>query len=307
MFLKKALCTGVALALVLSGCGKKKEQEIETALSEMPELEAAGETKDTGDIFNEFYDEEKTQAEPEEAPPADDFYAGGSYTAEFVPGGRYVVQVSCVASRALADKVAADLEAKGWPAYVAEVENPTPDLIGTYYRIRIGGFSYVTPARQFGENALIPAGYEFWVDNRSNDNVGMGGYGLGQSDVGEYGEYGGTSEPAATASEPVSEWGTSSTTSSEWETSTEPATPPPAEPAPMQGEPATTSEPAATPAAAEPAPAEPAATAPAPEAAAPAPAAQEPATASEPAATGTEAAPADDWGSEDDWGSDSDW
>jgi hypothetical protein len=81
----------------------------------------------------------------------------------------------------LADRLVEKLEAKGFPAYVAEVQNPTPELFGTYYRVRIGRFAQISAARDFGNETLKPLGYEFWVDNKSNDNVGIEGSGFGET------------------------------------------------------------------------------------------------------------------------------
>lgn len=180
MSIKNALCLTVAVALIATGCGKKKKKDANTEFTQMPTLSEKPAMEDTTDIFDEFYDSEQKPVTP---PPAASSRApmSSSYETEFVEGGRYVVQVSTVASQALAESNAANLKAKGYPAYVAEVQNPTPELIGTYYRVRIAAFSGISKARQFGDDILVPAGYEYWVDNRSNDNVGVEGYGLGTS------------------------------------------------------------------------------------------------------------------------------
>ncbi len=291
MFLKKALCLAIALALALCGCGKKKQKELEAALAEIPKIETMEEKKDSGDIFDEFYEEGSSMAETKVAKARDDFVGAST---EFIPDGRYVVQVSCVASRRLADKVAEDLQARGWPSYVAEVQNPTPDLMGTYYRIRIGGFNYVTPARQFGEGSLAAAGYEFWVDNRSNDNVGMGGYGLGESNVGEYGGYGSSSAPQPSTSswsaapEPApASTGTSTSTTSDESWGQSQVETPAAEPQPAPSTPAPSVQKQETPP--------------------PAPAQEAPAQEQAPAEE-QKPSPADGWGgSGEDWGDDSGW
>jgi hypothetical protein len=217
-----ALCAGALTLLIIAGCGKKETEPDTSAFSDMPELNDLEETKDTADIFDEFYDSDADISEPAEQPepaPIDQSYSSArSYSPEFVPGGPYVVQVSTIRSQGMAEDVARDLESKGYPSYLAEVQNPTPELSGTFYRVRLGGFNTISAAREFGNQALIPNGYEFWVDNRSNDNIGMGGYGLGQSASSDYSDsyaaepqtsagdsYTETPEPASGGNE--SDWG----------------------------------------------------------------------------------------------------
>jgi hypothetical protein len=218
-----ALCAGALTLLIIAGCGKKETEPDTSAFSDMPELNDLEETKDTADIFDEFYDSDadlaEPAAEPEPAPVDQSYSSARGYTPDFIPGGPYVVQVSTIRSQSMAEDVARDLESKGYPSYLAEVQNPTPELSGTFYRVRIGGFNTISAAQEFGNQALIPNGYEFWVDNRSNDNIGMGGYGLGQSASSDYSDsyaaepqttagdsYTETPEPAAADTE--SDWGT---------------------------------------------------------------------------------------------------
>ncbi len=269
MLLRTLMSLLLIFCILFCGCGKKKKAD---EAADQAEIESVT-TEESDDIFDEFYDEE---GEKKEEP---DNFSTPSSTPQFDPNGRYVVQVSCVLSKALAQDVVAKLENKGYPTYIAEVDNPTPDLIGTYQRIRIGGFNGISTAKNFAVDYLTPEGYDYWVDNRSNDNVGMGGYeGLGQSSGGGY-ERGYTSEPATTP--PAEDWGAS-------------------EPEPV---PATTSEPAAQAPADDWGTSEPVTT---PAAATtttiPEPAAQPPAkTTPESDATTAE----DEWGeAEDEWGSD---
>jgi hypothetical protein len=162
--------------LLLSGCGKKTEEPapvVEKAASE--------------ELFDEFYEEttsdESTVTEADFEEPIEE--QATTVAPQFSPDGRYVVQVSCIASEEIAEDVARKFETQGYPVYIAEVKNPTPQLMGTYFRIRIGGFDGLTDAQSFGEDFLLTNGYEYWVDNRSNDNVGIGDYGLGD-DAGDF-------------------------------------------------------------------------------------------------------------------------
>jgi hypothetical protein len=172
MFKGKVWAVVLAAVLAFLACAKKKSKTADE-YANVPQVATAKDTVE--DIFDEFYTEEKAR-EPEPAAPA---YSSG--TPGFVEGGRYVVQVSCVRSSSFAEKLRGKLQEMGYPAYVSEVQNPTPDLTGTYYRVRIGGFAGVSAAKAFGAEHLLPAGYEYWVDNKSNDNVGMEGYGFGST------------------------------------------------------------------------------------------------------------------------------
>ena len=121
-----------------------------------------------------------------------------NFAPAFSVGGRFVVQCNVFTSSKAAKRLAEKLTEKGYPAYVAEVENPKPELTGMYYRVRVGNFAGVSPARAFGENVLIAQGYEFWVDNKSNDNVGKGGMPSGGGSMGGTSSYG--SEPSSGSS-----------------------------------------------------------------------------------------------------------
>jgi hypothetical protein len=232
----KLLIVGVAVsALVISGCNKKKETTATKftqtpAASNQPSQPKANESDD---IFNEFYKDDKG-SQKEKLNSAETFTPSGASSgrgsmrsgsgAGFTENGRYVVQVSTIRSRSLAERNKGKLEDAGYPAYIAEVQNPTPDLSGTYYRLRIGGFSTIAAARDFAENSLRPSGYDYWIDNKSNDNVGL--------DAGSFGNSGSSYQnntyeaPAVTPSTSASgssEWGNTSTSTSGTSESTSPA------------------------------------------------------------------------------------
>lgn len=175
----KISAVAVLSFLLLSGCGKKKE-----------EIAPVKEKAASEELFDQFF-EDSSSTESEEVTEADLTESSNNETVSkaasepsFTPDGRYVVQVSCIASEDIAEDVAKKFENKGYPVYIAEVKNPTPQLIGTYYRIRIGGFNGIASAKEFGESSLLTNGYEYWVDNRSNDNIGIGDFGLGDDDGG---------------------------------------------------------------------------------------------------------------------------
>jgi len=184
--LRGKLLAGILLIVVIIGCAKKKEQS-DTEFSQTSKNTYQSQSS-TADIFEEFYKEDSGSPESS-TPTSSSKQESSSYNKtvssteapQFSSNGRYVVQISTVASRTLADRLVEKLEANGYPAYVAEVQNPTPELFGTYYRVRIGRFAQISSARDFGNETLKPLGYEFWVDNKSNDNIGIEGSGFGET------------------------------------------------------------------------------------------------------------------------------
>jgi hypothetical protein len=173
-----------------------------------------------------------------------------------------------------------------YPAYTAAVQNPTPSLSGTYYRVRIGGFAGFAAAKAFAEKSLVTNGYQYWVDRKSNDNVGMEGNGLGSSAPS------GSYEKAPSFSAPVSN-------STENETYMPASTPEANYSAP---EPAPVAAPAAS---ASPASSSSASTAPAAETKAATQPSQVPASATESAKNNGDAADAAKASGSSDWESDS--
>ena len=179
---KMILIAGLVILAITTGCGKKKrDKDKEFATETKPATPQVA----TQDIFDEFYKEDSATTTPAPAPRQQPVVRSGGLPS-FSENGRYAVQVSTLPSRSMADALAAKLEARGYPSYVAEVQNPTPSLSGTYYRVRIGGFDGVSAARSFGEGTLSTDGYEYWVDYRSNDNVGLEGYGMGTGSGADY-------------------------------------------------------------------------------------------------------------------------
>ncbi len=250
---------GVGAALILA-CGKKTEEpelveavptfsteydsDTSASLPTEPSLQAVGESSGSG------FESESEKYSAQQA--------------QFSDRGAFVVQVSVFKSRRQAENFMTRLADNGFPAYVAQVENPTYDLPGTYHRVRIGRFGSIAAAKQFGESTLAPMGYSYWVDNKSNDQVGAGsaassGYESSDSYSTPTGNY--YSDPAptesySTPSEPSSYTPTPSEpaapSSSPWDTPSEPAPATtsdwgtPSEPAATTSDWGTPSEPAAT-------------------------------------------------------------
>lgn len=195
----QAMCVAALLSplVIVSGCKKDKEapaviEEVPTTamaetdtsatLAEEPSLQQVGKDAKPGSAKNTFH--------PNASPSADQ--------AGFSDAGHYVVQVAVFKSKRQAAALVEKLANSGYPAYVAEVENPVPELSGTYHRVRIGKFLHIPDAKSFGENTLKPLGYDFWVDNKKNDAVGGDGSGYSAPAP----EYAPEAEPVSRKSKP---------------------------------------------------------------------------------------------------------
>ena len=285
MFSRTILSCSLVALVAFSGCGKKKSAPAtsDAEFAKTPQVTESAASGSSKDIFDEFYtdDSSKSKANAKKGAPEASKLAPVS-GGEFSSDGQYVVQISSTRIKEMADHLVDKLKSSGYPAYIAEVENPTPSLLGTCYRVRIGGFAGVSGARAFSENTLVPTGYEYWIDNKSNDNVGVEGSGLGSSD--QSGGYQEAAPAPAPAAAPYSEPAPAAAASY-----SEPA-PAPAlasEPAPYSSEPAPASAPV------EPAPS-----------AAPAESTPAPAPAAEPATTTPASSPSGTTGAGSGWSSD---
>jgi len=163
---------------LLSACGSKEEQPAPQAQAK-PVVEAPAPAPKPAPA------PEPVQEEPALVPiqslsEADDKptlvesrnFAPSGASVEQESSGPFVIQVSIQPSRRAANSVVSKLSDQGIKAYVAEVENPG-ELEGTFYRVRVGYFSSIANAQQFGKEVLAPQGYAGWVDNRKNDRIGQ--------------------------------------------------------------------------------------------------------------------------------------
>ncbi|MBQ7080375.1 MAG: SPOR domain-containing protein [Fibrobacter sp.] len=163
---------------LLSACGSKEEQPAPQAQAK-PVVEAPAPAPKPAPA------PEPVQEEPALVPiqslsDADDKpslvesrnFASSGASVEQESSGPFVIQVSIQPSRRAANSVVSKLSDQGIKAYVAEVENPG-ELEGTFYRVRVGYFSSIANAQQFGKEVLAPQGYAGWVDNRKNDRIGQ--------------------------------------------------------------------------------------------------------------------------------------
>jgi hypothetical protein len=205
-------------------CVKKKNNSVSN-LSQTSSKNATSQTvtsksAESDDIFNEFYKDENAGNQKEKVNAKETFSLSGAsansgtYQPNFSSSGRYVLQISTVRSGSFADKLKGKLENAGYPAYVAEVQNPTPALSGTYYRVRIGAFATISAAKGFGENILKSLGYEYWVDNKANDLVGIDGGSFGNSGNSYSSSSYAPSTPISSSTPATSEWGSSSSETS---------------------------------------------------------------------------------------------
>lgn len=159
----------VGLTVFFAGC---KDKEPPAVVEEVPSSATAPETDTSATLAEEpSLSQIGKDAKPGSA--KNTFHPSGSAEkAGFSESGRYVVQVAIFKSKRQAANLVEKLANSGYPAYVAEVESPVPDLSGTYHRVRIGRFQTISEARSFGDNTLKPNGYDFWVDNKKNDALG---------------------------------------------------------------------------------------------------------------------------------------
>ncbi|WP_405324502.1 SPOR domain-containing protein [Fibrobacter sp.] len=158
---------------LLSACGSKEEQpapqvEVKSVVEEpAPVQEAVPEPVQEEPALVPIQSLSEEKPAPVETPaPAS--------SVEQEASGPFVIQVSIQPSRKAANNVVSKLSDQGIKAYVAEVENPG-ELEGTFYRVRVGYFSTIANAQQFGKEVLAPQGYAGWVDNRKNDRIGQPG------------------------------------------------------------------------------------------------------------------------------------
>ena len=159
---------------LLSACGSKEEEQKTPQAEATPAAEqaTAAEEAQAQDepalVPIQSLSETAEKSAPAAAPtPISSNVEQGS-------SGPFVIQVSIQPSRRAANSVVSKLSDQGIKAYVAEVENPG-ELEGTFYRVRVGYFSTIASAQQFGKEVLAPQGYAGWVDNRKNDRIGQPG------------------------------------------------------------------------------------------------------------------------------------
>lgn len=88
--------------------------------------------------------------------------------------GEWTIQVGIHKSEEGARGMIAKLAAKGIPAYVVQAAS-NAGLSGSYWRVRVGRFVARSDAQKFGDKVLVPGGYSFWIDRKSNEAPVAGG------------------------------------------------------------------------------------------------------------------------------------
>ena len=171
-FKSVAMLGAITLSIaLLAACGSKEEEQPEPQAEVIPAVEEPAPVQEAAP--------EPVQEEPALVPIQSLSEEKSAHPApvssvEQEASGPFVIQVSIQASRKAANNVVNKLSDQGIKAYVAEVENPG-ELEGTFYRVRVGYFSSIANAQQFGKEVLAPQGYAGWVDNRKNDRIGQPG------------------------------------------------------------------------------------------------------------------------------------
>jgi len=170
-----------------------KEEGIPVPLP--PPLPLGGQTEDDSTLFkqNEAADKatasKKTDAKSKEksAPAAKKETAKKETKSAPIPctvpcdtdseqlsSGRYTIQIAVFPSESSAKSLVKRMAGNGIKAYYAQVDNPA-QLLGLYYRVRVGFFNGRVEAESFAKTRLEPLGYAWWVDKRKNDNFGGAG------------------------------------------------------------------------------------------------------------------------------------
>ncbi len=152
----------VAALALFSGCKKSEPAKV------APEADTAAVLPDPPELepVDELFSEEAPAPEPEPEKPAPKI----DPSAGLAPGGAYTLQVGIYNTERQASRAAEKLKAQGFPAYVARVQDPTPSLSGTFYRVRVGAFKTSAAARAYGKANLAPLGIDYWADLKGRDS-----------------------------------------------------------------------------------------------------------------------------------------
>ncbi|HPW94256.1 MAG TPA: SPOR domain-containing protein [Fibrobacteraceae bacterium] len=176
------LATSVLASQLFLACSKEEEVVPEIDLQKTKNA-ATSEKQDSEEPVLQPIQALTTTSKAEEATPAQTTKPtsfASTNAIEQGSSGPYVIQVSIQPSKSNANSIVEKLSSNNIDAYIANVEDPG-ELEGTYYRVRIGYFTSIQDAQNFGKQTLEPLGYAWWVDNKSNDNVGNS-----ESDYEEY-------------------------------------------------------------------------------------------------------------------------
>ncbi len=163
--------TMMATCVWMTGCRDKSAQSAIEGAQPLPKTDSASMSSTESDDNASttppatFHPNKKSKGEK-----AKHGTASKSVPSSSSGSGNYVIQVSVFKSKSQAEHFASGMQSSDHTVYVAEVENPTPDLSGTYYRVRIGDFGSREEADAYGKSK----GFDYWVDAKANDNMGGG-------------------------------------------------------------------------------------------------------------------------------------
>jgi len=147
----QAVTVALGVSLVVSAVTYTPLKGIIKFKTKKAPIEKTVEANETGYSLEEEEEDYEEKMEPEE--------------------GKYVIQVALANTKPQANRIVKRLERKGVAAYTAKVKNPG-EIKGTKYRVRVGGFNSIPEARTYASANLAPLGYDWFVDNKSNDTIG---------------------------------------------------------------------------------------------------------------------------------------
>jgi len=103
--------------------------------------------------------------------PSEQFFNPATVDDGQLKSGRYTIQVAVFPSETSAKNLVKKMASNGINSYYVKVNNPA-QLLGIYYRVRVGYFNGRSSAEAFAKSKLEPLGYAWYVDASRNDAVG---------------------------------------------------------------------------------------------------------------------------------------
>lgn len=164
----------VATSFMISACGNSEEDVVPQLTKtkpekvEKPQVQAPASEEPQLVPIQSLSANKASAPEAKPAEPTKDVPAG---SIQPLSEGSYVIQVSIQQSKMAANAIVKKLADQNIKAYIAEVEDPG-ELEGTYYRVRVGYFTSIKMAQDYGKQTLTALNFAWWVDNSKNDEVG---------------------------------------------------------------------------------------------------------------------------------------
>lgn len=85
---------------------------------------------------------------------------------DITPIESYVIQIASYKQKSDADSLVEKLREKDYTAYSELTQNPSPNMRGFVWRVRIGSFKTFKDADDFGKIIKIKENFDYWVDRR---------------------------------------------------------------------------------------------------------------------------------------------